>query len=322
MRTRTYKGESVHAVMRQVRTELGDNVVLLNTTEHGAQDVEIEIAVLDESAAPSDFESTPEPSLSTLADLYRDNDASTALAMNGLSADIRAFCAPYLRKVSQDSEGLAKVLSKIVTFDGSLPFASRAVALVGPTGVGKTTTIAKLSARLQVALGIRVGLVAADAYRVGAEFHLGAFAQLLGVPIASLDASLPVHNQIPEAISRLEECDLIFIDTPGVAVRDRERFEYLEQLLSSCKEMEKLLTLPAPSNEFDLGVCVKAYSRLGCTRTIVTKIDESGYLGPLLNVVHQTDLPLAFFTMGQRVPEDVEPASARRLAWMLMRRMH
>lgn len=322
MRTKTFKGESVHAVMRQVRTELGDNVVLLNTTERGEQDVEIEIAVLDESAVPADFDSAPEASLSTLADLYRDNDAATALAMNGLSSELRALCAPYLRKVSQDSEGLAKVLSKLFTFDGSLPFASRAVALVGPTGVGKTTTIAKLSARLQVALGIRIGLVAADAYRVGAEFHLGAFAQLLGAPITSLDTSLPVYDQIPEAISRLEECDLIFVDTPGVAARDTERFKYLEQLLSSCNEMEKLLTLPAPANEFDLGVCVKAYSRLSCTRAIVTKIDESGYLGPFLNVLHQTDFPLAFFTMGQRVPEDVEPASARRLAWMLMRRMH
>jgi flagellar biosynthesis GTPase FlhF len=322
MRTRTFKGESVHAVMRQVRTELGDNVVLLNTKERGAQDVEIEIAVLEESTAPRELESAPQPSLSTLADLYRESDAAKALEMNGLSSEIRAFCAPYLRKVSQDSEGLAKVLPTIVSFNGSLPFSSRAVALVGPTGVGKTTTIAKLSARLQVALGVRVGLVAADTYRVGAEFHLGAFARLLGVPIASLDASLPVHNQIPEAISRLEDCDLIFVDTPGVAARDTERFEYLEQLLSSCKEMEKLLTLPAPSNDFDLRACVKAYSRLHCTRVVVSKIDESGYLGPVLNVLHETDLPLAFFTMGQRVPEDVEPASARRLAWMLMRRMH
>ncbi len=322
MRTRTYKGESVHAVMRRVRTELGDNVVLLNTTERGSQDVEIEIAVLDESTTPCDIDAQPEPSLSTLADLYRESDVVTALEMNGLSRDIRAFCAPHLRTVSQDSEGLAKVLSLIVTFDASLPFTSRAVALVGPTGVGKTTTIAKLCARLQIALGVRVGLVAADAYRVGAEFHLGAFAQLLGVPVASLDASLPVHDQVPEAISRLEECDLIFVDTPGVAARDKKRFEYLEQLLSSCQAMEKLLTLPAPSNQFDLSVCARTYTRLGCSRVIITKIDESGYLGPVLNVAHETDLPLAFFAMGQRVPEDVEPASARRLAWMLMRRMH
>jgi flagellar biosynthesis protein FlhF len=167
-----------------------------------------------------------------------------------------------------------------------------------------------------------VGLVAADSYRVGAEFHLGAFAQLLGVPLACLDASLPVHDQIPEAISRLEDCDLIFIDTPGVAARDTERFDYLMQLLSSCEGSEKLLTMSAPSNEYDLGSCARAYSRLGCSRAIITKIDESGYLGPVLNVLHSSELPLAFLTMGQRVPEDVEPASARRLAWMLMRRMH
>jgi flagellar biosynthesis protein FlhF len=257
-----------------------------------------------------------------LADLYRESDALTALTMNGVNADIRSFCAPLLSKAHANSEYLAQALSKVIMFDGTLPFASRSVALVGPTGAGKTTTIAKLSTRIQVALGIRVGLVAADAYRVGVEFHLGAFAQLLGVPLASLDSSLPVHEQIPEAISRLEECDLVFIDTPGVAAHDTERFEYLMRLLSPCEGNEKLLTLPAASNEYDLAACARAYARLGCSRAIVTKIDESGFLGPVLNVVYGSDLPLAFFTMGQRVPEDVEPASARRLAWMLMRRMH
>jgi flagellar biosynthesis protein FlhF len=193
---------------------------------------------------------------------------------------------------------------------------------VGPPGVGKTTTIAKLTARLQVALGIRVGLVAADTYRIGTDFHLGAFARLLGVPLATLDPSITFDRRIPEAVSRLEESDLIFVDTPGVVPHDSVQFDYLTQLLSACTESEKLLIFSAPTNEFDLGACAQAYCRLECSRAIITKIDESGFLGPVLNAVHGSELPLAFLAMGRRVPEDVEPASARRLAWMLMRRMH
>lgn len=322
MKTRTFKGDSVHALMRQARTELGENVVLLNTIERGLRDVEIEIAVLDESTGSVDYDAPPEVSLSTLADLYRESDIPTALAMNGVNADIRGFCMPYLKQVSGDSEELARALSATIRFDGSLPFASRTVAVVGPPGAGKTTTIAKLTARLQVALGIRVGLVAADTHRVGTDFHLGAFARLLGVPLATLDSSVAFDKRIPEAVSRLEESDLIFVDTPGVAPHDTVQFDYLAQLLSACIESEKLLTLAAPTNEFDLGACAQTFCRLGCSRAIITKIDESGFLGPALNVVHGSELPLAFFATGRRVPEDVEPASARRLAWMLMRRMH
>jgi flagellar biosynthesis GTPase FlhF len=324
MKTKTFRGESVNALMRQVRTELGDNVVILNTRDDGARCVEIEIGLVD-GVALEDLPAVVEhedPSLSMLADLYRDSDPTAALKLNGINAEIISRCSGQLRTGDAGTESLGKALARVLTFDAKVPNGARVVALLGPTGVGKTTTIAKLTARLQMAFGARVGLVAADCYRIGAEYHLLAFANLLGAPIVSLDESLPAEERLPDALTRLEGCDLIFVDTPGASPRDGDRLGQLEKLFAASSDVEKLVVLAAPSNDYDLAATVGAYSRLGCTRSLVTKVDESGHLGPVINTIFKSGLPLSFLTTGQRVPEDIEPASPRRLAWMLMRRMH
>ncbi len=324
MKTRTFRGESVNALMRQVRTELGENVVILNTRDDGARCVEIEIGLID-GGTPDEIPVVIEhedPSLAMLADLYRDSDPMAALKLNGIDAEIVSRCSSQLRSGDAGTESLGKALSRVLKFDPKVPNGARVVALLGPTGVGKTTTIAKLTARLQMAFSARVGLVAADCYRIGAEYHLMAFAKLLGAPIVSLDESLPVEQRLPEAVGRLSGCDLIFVDTPGASPRDGDRLGQLERLFSASKDAEKLVVMAAPSNDYDLAATVSAYSRLGCTRSLVTKVDESGHLGPVINTLFRSGLPLSFLTTGQRVPEDIEPASPRRLAWMLMRRMH
>jgi flagellar biosynthesis GTPase FlhF len=321
MKTRTFKGDSVHALMRQVRDELGDNVVILETRGDEQAGVILEVGLLEAGEAPEVEQPHDETSLSELADLYRDSSVESALELNGVCAELTARLLKH-KKIHEPIDGLGAALSKHFSFNARLPFASRAVVVVGPTGAGKTTSIAKLTARLQEAFDIKVGLIGGDSYRVGADSHLAAFARLLGVPLAVIDESLPTEEQLDDAMERLAECDLILIDTPGVGLRDKRGMQELATFLQRHSSLEKLLTVPAPSNEVDLMATVNAYLQLQPSRMLVTKVDESGYLGPVLNACFRSKLPIGFIGTGQRVPEDIEPASPRRLAWMLMRRMH
>lgn len=196
------------------------------------------------------------------------------------------------------------------------------LALVGPTGVGKTTTIAKLAARIQMAFGIRIGLVSADSFRVGAGFHLQSYASLLSLPFRGVDPSRPLGTELLKAIHELSEMDLVLVDTSGCSPREEERLDELGAALSAYEEMEKILVLPAPGNEVDLRNTARQFDRIGYNRVILSKLDESAYIGPVLSTAHWIGKPLAFLTSGQRVPEDIEPASSRRLGWMLTRTIH
>jgi len=263
-----------------------------------------------------------EPSLTVLADVYREQEALTALVNNRVDRDIRNLCACHLPSEGADPEILAKALMQVVRFDGSVPFETRSVVVVGPKGAGKTASIAKLAARLRLALDVRVGIVDAVVQSDEVDQCLKHFAEMNSFPFESIDTSLPVYDQVPNALAKLEQCDLILVDTPGTASGHDAGFEKLDILLSNCAGFETLLTLEAPKSQTEMQDCISTYARLGCSRAIVTKIDQSGFLGPIVNVLHAAELPIGFFATGARIPEDVEPASARRLAWMLLRRMH
>ncbi len=321
MRTRTYRGESVQAIMQQVRDELGGQGLILNTLrkDDSVIEIEVELVSLDgESQMPA----AEEPSLADTADMPRDADAASALVLNRIGRDIQVICRRYLTGGESDGEMLAKGLGEALSFEATMPPKSRVVAMVGPSGAGKTTTIAKLIAHIQAAFDISIGVILADQSQSAQEMSLEIFAQIVGVPAVSVDCGLDVRQQIPEALARLRDCELVFVDTPGVGAREENRLRYVERLLDGCHDLETMCVLPAPSNERELSALTQAYRRFDCSRLVVTKLDKAGFLGPVLNEAYRAGLPLGFLTGGARVSDEVEPASARRLAWMLLRQMH
>ncbi len=187
------------------------------------------------------------------------------------------------------------------------------IAVVGPTGVGKTTTIAKLAARWTLRHGSQdVALVSTDCYRIGAREQLATYARLLGV-------SMHVANSGPElelVLKRLRDKKLVLIDTAGVGPTDVRLGEQLSALRLGAAGARVLLALPATAEGHALEQMVRAFARVAPCACVLTKVDEAASLGAALSIALRHGLKLAYVCDGQRVPEDVHSAHRRRI-WLV-----
>ncbi len=180
-------------------------------------------------------------------------------------------------------------------------------ALVGPTGVGKTTTVAKLAARAVLKYGAaKVALVTTDTYRIGAQDQLRIYGRILGTPVFAVQDD----NDLELTLSDLARKHLVLIDTVGMSQRDKRVAEQVALLCGEARGVKRLLLLGAPAQGMTLEEVVRAYSGPGLIGCILTKIDEALSFGPCLDVVIRHQLPVHYVTNGQRVPEDLHPANA------------
>jgi flagellar biosynthesis protein FlhF len=184
------------------------------------------------------------------------------------------------------------------------------VALVGATGVGKTTTLAKLAVRWVLRHGARdLALVAADSVRLGAHDQLHSLGQLLGAPVYAPDgfAGLGV------LLAQLSRYRLVLIDTPGTSLRDPQLATRLAVLANSASKLESALVLPANSQAGAIEEAVKRFAPANPACCLLTKVDEATSLGGVLSVLIRARLAVAYVSGGQRVPEDLQPARALEL---------
>jgi flagellar biosynthesis protein FlhF len=187
--------------------------------------------------------------------------------------------------------------------------AKRIVVVVGPTGVGKTTTIAKLAARAALVERRRVAVITVDDYRVGAADQLRTFTNLIGIP---LRVSEPGALRAQLAATR--DADRIYVDTAGRSPRDREALWSLEHALGGLDDVEVHLAIAAATSPALIDDCARRHRALGVARLLFTKLDEALDLGELIRAPRRLGLPVTWVTTGQRVPEDLEDATAERLA--------
>jgi flagellar biosynthesis protein FlhF len=184
------------------------------------------------------------------------------------------------------------------------------VALIGPTGVGKTTALAKLAVRWVLRHGARsLALISADGVRIGAHDQMQALGQMLDVPVHIADS----FEDIPEILEQLGSQRFVLIDTPGMSQRDPQLTARLEQLANAGHGLETTLVLSASTQAGALEETAKRYAKAKPASALLTKVDEAASLGGVLSVVAASALPVSYVSEGQRVPEDLRPARALEL---------
>lgn len=188
------------------------------------------------------------------------------------------------------------------------------VALVGPTGCGKTTSLSKIAAGFRFGQACNVGLIALDTFRLGAVDQLLQQADMLSASLEVVSSA----EQVPAALQRLRKCDLVLLDTAGRAPRDTAHMAELHQFLELARPQATQLVVSASSSTAHVRQTVECYSVLKPTDLLITKLDEAVDFESWLTLLEQTQLPISYLTHGQRVPQDISPATAERLASLLL----
>ena len=184
----------------------------------------------------------------------------------------------------------------------------RVVALVGPTGVGKTTTIAKLAANFRLREKRRVGLITVDTYRVAAVEQLRTYADIIDLPMEVV----ATPREMREAVARMSHLDLVLMDTAGRSPRDEVKIQELKSMLSEAEPDEVHLVLSSAAGAKSLISTAEKFEDVGTTAMVLTKLDEAHSLGHLVSLVRECNLPVSYLTDGQNVPDDIQVASAGR----------
>jgi flagellar biosynthesis protein FlhF len=185
---------------------------------------------------------------------------------------------------------------------------------IGPTGVGKTTTLAKLAARYSIMKKRKVGLITTDNFRIAAAEQLETYAKIMGLPMERAST----RETFAKALRAFADKDIILVDTPGRARPDDGYLNKLEQTLPD-QVIETNLLINATGSEDHLENIVSGYSRFRIDHLIVTKIDESRRFGVLYDIISKTDKPVTYLTCGQNVPQDIEEVTPARMANLLLR---
>jgi len=225
------------------------------------------------------------------------------------------------------------------------------VALIGPTGVGKTTTIAKLAAQFKLRDRKRVGLITTDTYRIAAVAQLKAYADILSVPLEVVYAP----QELGDTMRRMNGFDVVLIDTSGRSQNDSEHLEDLQAFLAKAREfvggcirpvvvgdeaestaeqeggpaaaetadslyrpLETHLVLSCTAHSSQLRQVIERFSPVGVDRIVFTKLDEAVGVGVILNIAHRLDVQLSYLTTGQDVPDDIEVGNRRRIAELVL----
>lgn len=240
------------------------------------------------------------------------------LAANGIEEELREIIGDELMVrqplvAGPATQVLGAAMHRLVPRPEPLAAATgvrRVIAMIGPTGVGKTTTIAKLSARTALFQRRNVALVTVDTYRIAAVEQLKTYGDIMGIAVEV--ASTP--RELKKALDAHRDKEFVFIDTAGRSHRNSGQMSELRAFLEAAKPSETHLVLAANTGQRILDQILQAYSEVGYDKLLFTKLDETAQLGCILNTAYRAKKPLSYFTVGQSVPDDIREAS---LEWYL-----
>lgn len=348
MRIKSFVADDVRQALALVREEMGDDAVVLDTRSVKAskflgigarEQVEVMAGVDEEPIAilpevnsapvapppPSTVREEPDAAAEQLRELWQEirriknqmnagaEDANPWIRLlkdRGVSPELLDLPMEELFAV-QDRATLVKMLSDVLSKHTASPSGSGSViALVGPTGVGKTTTLAKLAARYALQEGKRVAIITCDTFRIGGIEQIRVYARILNVPLEVVASP----TDMEQAIEKHSDADVILIDTIGRSQRNALQLGELKELLAPAKPTEIYLVVSAgssPSVQMDV---VKNFSVLAPNRLVISKVDESDMLGCIVTLPVSSGLPISCITNGQNVPDDLQMGESDLLA--------
>ncbi|NIA20849.1 MAG: hypothetical protein GWP05_02520 [Anaerolineaceae bacterium] len=186
--------------------------------------------------------------------------------------------------------------------------------MIGPTGVGKTTTIAKLAAQFRLRQHRSVGLITIDTYRIGAVDQLRTYAEIIDVPLKVV----LTPKELRRAVDEFSDMDFILIDTAGRSQRDVLKMNELRQFLEAVKPHETHLVISSTCGHKNVESVLEQFAAFSIDRIVLTKLDEAVGFGIILTVLQRTKQKLSYVTVGQDVPDDIEAGEPRKLAELIV----
>ena len=246
------------------------------------------------------------------------NDVAQELACEIVKSLQKQLRPEHFSQPQIVQEKLAEQLEKLLPTSGPLIRKKTAgphvVALIGPTGVGKTTTLAKLAANLKLREKHRVGLITMDTYRIAAVDQLKRYADIIGSPLRVVHGA----DELRDAQQAMSDFDFLLIDTAGRSPNDALKLNELKGLLAAAEPDEVHLVLSTTASADSMTLAAARFGDVRVDRIIFTKLDEAAHVGVLLNVIRKVNKSLSYITTGQDVPDDIEVGKGRRLAQLIL----
>jgi flagellar biosynthesis protein FlhF len=338
MQLKNYEAQSIQEAMAMIRKELGDDAIILSTNRKGSLfeviaardgDEPFPMPALPVSEKRTPPNGLPEGSLNigrlleTMETMFDILGSGTKSGGDDLAPLYYRFVTAGMSKPSACK--LADIMrarpetDACTALKNSLPpygKRKRIRVLVGPTGVGKTTTLAKLAAETAFGKKQSTAIITTDTHRIAAPEQIKIYAKIMDIPMAVA----PDRPAYMKAIARFTDREVIYVDTPGRSHSDQGALEALSAILGSADDMETSLVLSLTSAREHLLASAKRYKMFDSSNIIFTKLDECSRYGAIYDVVEKTGIPVSYVTMGQNVPEDIERATPDRIADIILGR--
>jgi flagellar biosynthesis protein FlhF len=354
MQVKTFKAATISLALDQVKKELGPNAIILGNKKVALSPDEFYIEVMAAVEPDAPVPSQPKPAAGQSSEMQNDiqeiksflsllissKDYFAQLQMQQpmaevyhslllLGLDEKQTYILLKKAMAQLDDGpvekeriaeefCRQVLAKVKF---ARPFHNLSVAhraphvftFLGPTGVGKTTTLAKLAAYLKIRRQLEVGLISADTYRIGAVDQLQTYAKILDIPLIVAQSK----EELYQARDRFRHQDVILVDTIGKNYLNKHHVDDLRGIFDRCENIHHFLTLSATAKDGDLKQTIMHFRPMNINSLIFTKVDETLGHGSIINQLLRFPYPASYLGTGQKVPEDIELATQKRLMTFL-----
>ena len=333
MRLKYYTARSMQEGLRLIQRDLGDDAVMLSNKsvmlEDGSKGVEITAAV--EKMIPSQaFSRAPQKRIDKFEDLdihsasryIAPESVEEKLLTHGVSSQVSRKVSNAIKALEgsdfETEDALEMILGKLINFQipSKVLTKDRPIVLIGSTGAGKTTTIAKLAVE-KVKARRSVGLITMDNFKIGAKEQIKIFADALQVESRAVKS--PEELAVEVERYQYKKKDYIFIDSAGLNPFSSERMQHLHKMLAVLKNPYVMLVLPANLNIQELANMPMAFKGVEVSGVMFTKMDETHYLGGVINAAIESQLEVCFVTDGQNIPQDILELDAKSLARKLLK---